>query len=1178
MWITKYIDLPDEIIEAQKNGELVIFAGAGISTPPPSNLPNFEKLAVAIARGFFPYDDTIPIDTFLGKLLNRQIKVHEKAIELLTSEDSKPCSYHRNLFKLFGKNQIKIVTTNFDDHFRSASDQIELPYYTAPALPLGRDFTGVVHLHGSVTKRPQDLVLTDSDFGRAYFTDAWATNFLRGMFSNYVVLFIGFSANDPVIKYIARGLGSNNRNRYAFTEEGLHDHWNHLQIKYIEYPRTRHDLLEEAIEAWVIRTQMGVFEQRKLIKDIVEKPPEYNVVEESYISNQLKNHLGAQHFFELANDFQWVEWMYNNKSLDPLFNTECGLTPFKHMQARWFSSFLGNESEKMMKLIMEKDMVSTYLKQYLTRELYRKDVELSPNEVGKWFPVLLGHVNYHKHEDNIEYIASNMEYPENKEQILILFDYLTRPITKYKRKFSLSENNNDELVDIEIEVQGDTYWLGEIWRKSIYPNLDYFAIPLMYILINQLQMVTLLLKATGHGKWDPVSFSRSAIEAHEQDRFLDSMDFVIDSCRDVLEYLIEVDSMLALSFINQFIISESKLLKRISIHGYKLIAEVPIDKKIVWLVNNNLLFMSDYKHEVYQLIKYIYSALSVKSKRSFLKYVTEEFDKKRADEDSNKDVVDYEEYNLYYWLTLSDDKCRLARRAHLNAKKKNKRFKVREYPDFTHWSSIGGFSPITSNISVNKILSKDPSDAKDLKWLTTYKEEDHPFDEREGFLAVVTSAIATQHEWGWKLLRRLASSPKMWKTDLWKAILKGFKEINLSDDEWVEISKILVNHSNLNEFRYEVAYLFDNATNSHETNFELSISIIIKIFHKIFNSVQDSDIFSVEDALTQAINHPVGKFTEFFCYVYIQVSNEEKANKKILDEIKINIFSRLVNQSDEKSQMGKIILANRLHIFLTIDEDWSKKNLIPLFDVTIDIEMAKMAWNAYATYGGKWNERILESLFPKLLLILPISNELNTHTRESIYRLSASLLFYSTEFSEPLRNYFLTTGNEDQFILLTNELSRSLEQLEVKAIEQAWGEWLSKYLRFRLENFPVVMSDEELSEIIEWLPSLEAVIEDFVALIITAKTVKLRNAHIIYQISRNELGKKYPQTLLIYLEFILRDNGIEFYSDEAFNVMSQILESLPNKHEYFLVVCEHLLRSNMPKAVELKDRYDKQFK
>ncbi|MEX1029736.1 MAG: hypothetical protein WDZ91_06785 [Paenibacillaceae bacterium] len=75
MWITKEINLPDEIIEAQKNGELVIFAGAGISTPHPSNLPNFEKLAVAIANGFVPFDNTISIDTFLGKLLNRQIRV-----------------------------------------------------------------------------------------------------------------------------------------------------------------------------------------------------------------------------------------------------------------------------------------------------------------------------------------------------------------------------------------------------------------------------------------------------------------------------------------------------------------------------------------------------------------------------------------------------------------------------------------------------------------------------------------------------------------------------------------------------------------------------------------------------------------------------------------------------------------------------------------------------------------------------------------------------------------------------------------------------------------------------------------------------------------------------------------------------------------------------------------------
>ncbi|MEX1029746.1 MAG: hypothetical protein WDZ91_06835 [Paenibacillaceae bacterium] len=631
---------------------------------------------------------------------------------------------------------------------------------------------------------------------------------------------------------------------------------------------------------------MGVFEQRKLIKDIAEKPPEYNEVEESYISHQLKNHLGAQHFFEFAKDFQWVEWMYNNKSLDLLFNTDSEITQYNHMQARWFSSLLGNDSEKMMKIIMEQNVVSNYLKQYLTRELHRQKDELLPNVIGKWLPVFLGHVNYHKTEDSIEFIAHDMEYPKNKELILILFEHVTRPLTKYKKTFSFSESNNADLVDIEIDVQGNSYWLEEIWRKLINPNLDYYALPLMNIFINQLQMVTYLLKATGHGDWDPVSYSRSAIEPHEQDRHPDSIDLVINGCRDVLEYLIQVDGKSAQSFLNQCFMSESKLLKRISIHGYKLNTEISINQKIVWLLNNNLLFMPDYKHEVYQFVKYVYSGLSRKSKIEFLKHVSEEFEKKRDDDDWNKESVDYEEFNLYYWLTLSDVNCRLAHKAFLNAKRNNKLFKVRDYPDFSYWSSIGGYSSI-SKVTAHEILSKDPDDAKDLKWLITYQDEDYPFDKRSGFLEIVSSAIVTQHNWGWRLLRRLASPPKKWKTDLWKAILNGFKEINLNNDDWVEISETLVNHPNLDEIRYEVATLYDKATNSHETDFELSISTIIKIFEKIFSSVQTSDISSDDNVLTMAINHPVGKLTEFFCYCILKSTMMKRLINRYLMKLRL---------------------------------------------------------------------------------------------------------------------------------------------------------------------------------------------------------------------------------------------------------------------------------------------------
>ncbi|SFJ54355.1 protein of unknown function [Paenibacillus sp. UNC496MF] len=1123
MWITKHIDLPDEIIEAQKKGELVIFAGAGVSTPPPSSLPNFEKLANAIAQGYIPYNKDSSIDTFLGKLLNIGVRVHEKAIELLTSPDSKPCTYHKNIINLFDKDDVKIVTTNFDDHFRSAANSLEIPFYSAPALPLGRDFTGIIHLHGNVTKRPQDLVLTDSDFGRAYFTDGWATTFLRGMFSNYVVLFIGFSANDPVIQYIARGLGSNNRNRYAFTEEGQHEHWKHLQIKYIEYPRSRHDLLEEAIEAWVVRTQMGVFEQRKLIKDIAENPPGLNAVDESYIKYQLKDQLGAQHFFEFSKDFQWVEWMDSYKNLDSLFKIDTVLTPIKHMQAMWFSSFLGDDSEKMLKIIMEKKAVSNFLKNHLMRALDQKKTQLSANDFGKWLPVILDHANFIKNENQIEYISHDLEYPKNRDQILVFFEYLTTPITKYTKKFSLSDINN-ELVDVEIDIQGDTYWLGQIWTKYIVPNFDYFALPITKLLIHQLQMVTYLLKSTGHENWDPICFSRSAIEPHEQDRYPDSMDTVIDGCRDVLEYLIKHDVNLAASFVNQCFMSESKILKRIAIHSFKLLDTVPFDGKIQWILDNELLYNSDLKHEVYQLIKHVYSQVTKKSKRLFLKNIKYEFEKKRAAvEDSKKESIDYEEFNLYYWLTLSDENCRLARRAFINAKKNNKQFKVRgEYLDFTHWSSTGGFVPLISKVTVDEVLSKDPDDPSNLNWLLTYKEKDNLFDKREGFLEVVSSAIATQSDWGWKLLRRLVTPPKKWKTDLWKSIVNGLKETKLSNEEWFELSKMLLDHRYLNTLHYEIAHLFDKATKSVGADFQPSIGIIIKIFSKIFNATQNSDISTVDDSYIQAINHPIGKLTEFFFFVYVEVFNDDKADKQNLNLIRQNVFSKLMNQNDEKSQIGQIILAHRLHIFLFVDEKWSKEKVIPLFDPTRDKEMAKKAWNGYA-YGGRWNERILESLFQKLLLIIPFTNEMESEIEESIYRLCSSILLFSIDFREPLLKHFITSGNEYQLTLLTKALKNNLQQLDEQALLTAWQSWLGKYIKARLQNLPVRVSDDEILEIIECVPYVETVIDEFVNLVVTSRQVRLKNGHIIYQISHKELGKRHPRTMLIFLDYILKD-------------------------------------------------------
>ena len=110
------------------------------------------------------------------------------------------------------------MTTNYDLHLSDtlASRGKSFTEETAPSLPLGDDFIGIVYLHGSLRRPPRQLVVTDADFGQAYLRDAWATRFLERMFGRYTVLFVGYSHNDVVMSYLARGLRSNTT-RYVLT-------------------------------------------------------------------------------------------------------------------------------------------------------------------------------------------------------------------------------------------------------------------------------------------------------------------------------------------------------------------------------------------------------------------------------------------------------------------------------------------------------------------------------------------------------------------------------------------------------------------------------------------------------------------------------------------------------------------------------------------------------------------------------------------------------------------------------------------------------------------------------------------------------------------------------------------------------------------------------------------------
>ena len=200
------LDIPDELLEAQEQGRLVVFAGAGVSRGTPSDLPDFAGLACDVAKDT-PLEKELSkhehrLDRYFGELARGDVNIQHLVRQRIGVRTSQPCDLHRSILDLFlDPKNIRIVTTNFDAHFTRvlADRKLVVDQYFAPALPLGRRFRGIVYLHGSILREDDPLILSDEDFGRAYMIEGWARDFLRGMFDNYITLFIGYSHTDPPI-------------------------------------------------------------------------------------------------------------------------------------------------------------------------------------------------------------------------------------------------------------------------------------------------------------------------------------------------------------------------------------------------------------------------------------------------------------------------------------------------------------------------------------------------------------------------------------------------------------------------------------------------------------------------------------------------------------------------------------------------------------------------------------------------------------------------------------------------------------------------------------------------------------------------------------------------------------------------------------------------------------------
>lgn len=139
MWFAD-TDVPLALVEAQREGSLVIFVGAGASIGTPSSLPDFRTLTAAVAADasvtLTPEELNQP-DILLGDLEDRHgVDVRLRVASIIGAADSRPNKLHKAIAELVSAGPtIRIMTTNYDLHLSRALRSLGKPLteYAAPA-------------------------------------------------------------------------------------------------------------------------------------------------------------------------------------------------------------------------------------------------------------------------------------------------------------------------------------------------------------------------------------------------------------------------------------------------------------------------------------------------------------------------------------------------------------------------------------------------------------------------------------------------------------------------------------------------------------------------------------------------------------------------------------------------------------------------------------------------------------------------------------------------------------------------------------------------------------------------------------------------------------------------------------------------------------------------------------
>lgn len=1032
------ISIPERIFEAALSSNLVIFAGAGVSVPTPVNLPVFNSLVERIKSTVDPggflrerkhkLDKETPVYTetpeqYLSYLEHEGKNVKE-ACSLLVDPHGQFTNLHTNILRLLDANcHMRLVTTNFDNCFENSMEVLgcNAKVFTSPTLPLGKGVNGVVHLHG-VFSDLETMILTAEDYGEAYVSNGWVARFLVDLFKTYTVLFVGYSCGDSLVDYLTRSISSEISGRaFALCKDSDVDDWRMRGVEPIVFDDF--DDLPKIFGDWASYMESSVTEKVIHIHDICQAD-NMNQADEDFIIQALHwpdeddRYLFTSEFCKTASSIEHFQLLKNNGFLGFLSSKNPGRQDLLLLE--WMvAKFSTNETAALQDLCVEYLYELTPI--FFERLFWRLSTsDIPDNIIALWLPWLecADFLSQKRCEHSLVEIASRVQSGS------IAFIAI-RILLKVGITFSRSVLTGTS-VEPSTVISKDYY--GNKLIEIIKARSSTIGKQVFEYCFDQIERAYSIQTKCWAEKdsFDGMSFGRSSIAPHDQDRFCDGVEGVlVDAARESINqnYYIEA----AEKCLN----SKCSLLFRL---GLWIKSEYsPSGSDLDFVVREDLLSDVYIHHEVFQLIKGAFPVASSGEKREFVEYVASQV----VVDDCNSE---YSCYNICVWLREEMDTCPELKALYEEIIQRNPSFAPREHPDFTHYMS-SGFVDNSEECHLSKeVFSNDyllelmQSPASPGSFITKHDRVSTPTRDYPSV------AIHNLRE----LINKECSENEIELMNLYIQYI-SWSNLDIPTYALVNLLKQIVADSRTCVAGIESirSSMIDSGRPLHLPS-EALISICEKALPNI-DELFSSDAAIIKndnpDWMLMGINHPAGKYVELLAEADRSFFEEQNAHNQRVSVC----LERISEKLSEESDAAKCVIAcifSRINVLYGLNPDCFKDKL--LYALLPDNWAFSPAWEGLSYAGSMTSEvwaatkELWSSLFKNYHLV-------GKNQFEQLVRLYVWIIIVLIEFEE--RSHFLVVGasaSKDALRSACMQLDNWMGTLSEEGRLNEWDTWLAE--------------------------------------------------------------------------------------------------------------------------------------